>query len=300
MIIKKITFHIIFSLLWLLALWPMWLLYILSDILFVLIYSCFRYRRKVVKENLSKAFPEKTEKERKRIELKFYRHFCDYIVETIKLINISDKALDRRIKLKSDFMNTKYKEGKNTVAMMGHSGNWEWLSSQALKDNYLWVTAYHPMRNNPDFDRFIVRLRSRFGINQVTMNQTYKHLIKINNSGNLFMAGLIADQSPPNPKNRHWITFLNQDTAVMEGPERIAQRTNAAVCFVKMIKVKRGHYELDYIPITDSPKEEKDLFITERYYEELEKQIKEQPECWLWTHRRWKRKRPEDKRLIKQ
>lgn len=300
MIIKKIVFYSTYSILWLLALLPLAILYLLSDILFVLIYAIFRYRRDIVRQNLNNAFPEKTSKEKKQIAFKFYRHFCDYIVETIKLIHITENGLDKRVALESDYLIQKSKEGRNTVGMMGHSGNWEWLSAVGLKDDFHWVASYHPLRNNPDFDRFIVNLRGKFGAEPVPMNQTYRHLMKINKDGKLFLAGLIADQSPPNPKNRHWITFLNQDTAVMEGPERIAKKTGAAVFFVKMIKVKRGYYKLDYIPISEHPEEEEDLYITQRYYEELEKQIKEQPECWLWTHRRWKRQRPTDEKLIKQ
>lgn len=300
MILKKLIFYLTYSILWLLALLPIWFLYRLSDFLFILIYGVFRYRRKVVSVNLDNAFPEKSAKEKKRIAFKFYRHFCDYIVETIKLIHIKDTDLDKRVALDSDYLIKRSKDRINTVGMMGHSGNWEWLSAVGLKDDYHWVASYHPLRNNPDFDRFIVNLRGKFGAEPVPMNQTYRHLMKINERGQLFLAGLIADQSPPNPKNRHWITFLNQDTAVMEGPERIAKKTGAAVFFVKMIKVKRGYYKLDYVPITDDPKKEKDLYITQRYYEELEKQIREQPEGWLWTHRRWKRQRPSDEKLIKQ
>lgn len=296
---KKIFFYLFYAFLWLLTLLPLSVLYLLSDLCFVLIYGVFRYRRKIVQTNLNNAFPEKTEDEKKIIARHFYLHLCDYFFETIKLIHLSEKNIQKRMVLIGDHLNIKGKEKRHLIVMLGHNGNWEWLSGVGLKDNHQWVAPYHPLQNSPNFDHFMYQLRSRFGALPVTMKQTYKQLMKIAQSGELFLAGMIADQSPPNPKNRHWITFLNQDTAVMEGSERIAQKTNAAVFFAKMIKIKRGYYNLTLIPITENPSDEEDLFITKRYYELLEEQIREQPECWLWSHRRWKRKRPTEAKHIK-
>lgn len=296
---SKFFFSIFYAFLWVLTLLPLRVLYILSDLIFILVFWVFRYRRKVVWDNLSKAFPEKSDKEKRQISRKFFSHLCDYFFETIKMIHMSEKEIQKRVGYNDDYLAIRAKEGKNIVGMLGHSANWEWLTSIALKDDYQWAVPYHPLRNSPHFDKFMFNLRSRFGPEPVPMKRTYKRLMEISRSGKLFVAGMIADQSPPNPKNRHWLTFMNQDTAVMEGSERIAQKTNASVVYCKMLKVKRGYYKVEIIPITDNIGEEEDFFVTKRYFELLEEHIKEQPEYWLWSHRRWKRKRPQNVNDIK-
>lgn len=285
---------------WLLTLLPLRVLYILSDLIFVLVFWVFRYRRKVVWNNLCNAFPEKSDKEKMQISRKFFSHLCDYFFETIKMIHMSDDDIIKRIEYPNDYLNSKEKQNLNIVGMMGHSANWEWLTSISLKDGYHWAVPYHPLSSSPHMDKFMIDLRSKFGAEPVPMRRTYKRLMEINREGKLFLAGMIADQSPPNPKNRHWLTFMNQDTAVMEGSERIAQKTNASVVYCKMLKVKRGYYKIEVIPITDNIGEEEDFFVTKRYFEILEEHIREQPEYWLWSHRRWKRKRPQNEKDIKQ
>lgn len=292
-------FNIFYAFLWLITLLPLRVLFFFSDIIFILVFWVFRYRRKVVWNNLLKAFPEKTDKERRKISRKFYRHLCDYFFETIKMMHMSEKQVQKRVGYNDDYLVKRAKEGKNVVGMLGHSANWEWLTSIALQDDYHWAVPYHPLSNSPLFDNFMKNLRSRYGAEPVPMKRTYKRLMEINRSGELFVAGMIADQSPPNPKNRHWLTFMNQDTAVMEGSERIAQKTGADVVYCKMLKVKRGYYKIEVIPITNNINEEEDFFVTQRYFELLEEHIREQPEYWLWSHRRWKRKRPQNEKDMK-
>ncbi len=295
----KFTFSIFYAFLWLVTLLPLWFLYLISDVLFVLIYFVFRYRRKVVWENLSKAFPEKSDKEKHHISRRFFRHLCDYFFETIKMMHLSEKHIQKRVAFNDDYLIQKEKEGRNVVGMLGHYANWEWLTAIALKDHYHWVVPYSPLRSSPYFDDFMKGLRQRFGAEPVPMKNTYRRLMEISQSGRLFLAGMIADQGPPTAANRHWLTFLNQDTAVMEGSERIAQKTNAAVFYCQMQKIKRGYYKVTFIPITDKVREENDLFVTGRYFEMLEAQIQEQPEYWLWSHRRWKRQRPDNEKNVK-
>jgi len=295
----KILFYILYGFLWLLTLLPFRVLYLISDLLFVLVYGVFRYRRKVVIQNLTKAFPEKTEAERRKIAYRFYRRLVDYFFETIKLMHLSDKAIKKRLRYDSDYLKIKEQEGINVVCMLGHTINWEWVSAISLQVNTHWIIPYHPLQDSAYFDDFMIQLRSRFGAELVPMKKTYKRLMEIQKSGEHFMAGMIADQSPANVKNRHWINFLNQDTAVMEGSERIAQKTSAAVVYAKMIRIKRGYYKVVPIEITANAREEEDLFVTKRYYEILEEHIREQPENWLWSHRRWKRQRPKEEKLIK-
>lgn len=297
---KKVLFILFYGGIWLLTLLPLRVLYLFSDLCFALVYGVIKYRRGVVDTNLANAFPEKTDKERQRIAFDFYRHLCDSFFEILKLVHLSQKEVQRRVLSSNEYWEKRISEGRNVVAMAGHNGNWEWLTSVALKDDYHWVAPYHPLRNSVHFDKFMRGLRSRFGTEPVPMKSTYRRLMEINREGGLFVVGMIADQSPPNPKNRHWLTFMHQDTAVMEGSERIAQKTDACVVFCKMRKLKRGHYDVTFIPITEHPNEVEDFYITQRYFELLEEQIREQPEFWLWSHRRWKRQRPSNEKHIKQ
>lgn len=297
---SKFFFNILYSFLWVLTLLPLRVLYLISDVFFVLVYGIFRYRRKVVWRNLTNALPEKTDAEKRKIERQFYRHLCDCFIEIIKLMHISEKEITKRVDFNDHYLNSRIKDGKNIIVMSGHTANWEWLTAIPLQGEYHWAAPYHPLRNSPHFDEFMKKLRSRFGAEPIPMKRTYKRLMEINREGKPFVVGMIADQSPPNPINRHWITFLNQDSAIMEGSERIAQKTNATVVYCKMLKVKRGYYKIEIIPITDNIENEEDFFVTKRYFELLEEHIREQPEYWLWSHRRWKRKRPQNEKNIKQ
>lgn len=296
---KKLLFKILIAKIWVIALLPLGILYRFSDFAFFILYHIVGYRRHVVDENLSNAFPEKNELERKVIAKRFFKHLCDYFFETIKLRHISEKEIKKRIICDNSLFTKLYSENRNIVGMLGHNANWEWLTSIALADDYHWTVPYHPLRSSPLFDEFMKKLRSRFGPEPVPMNQTYRRLMEISRDNKLFLTGMIADQSPPNPNNRHWINFLNQDTAVMEGSERIARKTNAAVIFCSMTKIKRGYYKVELVSITEDISQEEDFSITKKYFALLEKQIQEQPECWLWSHRRWKRKRPADASKVK-
>lgn len=295
---RSLSFNIFIKFLEQLAKLPLWMLYGVSDFIYILLYWVIRYRRKVIKENLKNAFPEKTNWQRRRIGRRFMRHLCSFSFETIKMMMISEEEMQKRVVVNNDYFKVKSKEDRNIVAMLGHNANWEWLTSISLQDSYHWTVPYHPLSNR-NFNAFMKDLRSRFGPEPVAMKRTFRRLVEINKNGRLFAAGMIADQSPPNPKNRRWITFLNQDTAVMEGPERIARKSDAIVVFCRMNRVKRGYYSVDVIPITEDIASTDDFFITKKYYELLEEQINEQPEYWLWSHRRWKRKRPADEKLIR-
>ena len=296
---NKFLFNIFYGFLWLITWLPLGILYRISDVIFVLMYWVIRYRRKVVWTNLTNAFPEKTDKEKRRISRKFFLHLCDYFIETIKLMHLSEKEIKHRIEYDNSYLKERFDQNINIIGLIGHNATWEWLTAVCTQDEYDWLAPYHPLQSSPLFDKFMIELRSRFGPEPVTMKNTYRRLVEKSKNKELFIAGLIADQSPPNPNNRHWIEFLNQDTAVMEGAERIARKIGASVVFCKMSKVKRGHYKIEMIPMTDDINSEENFSITQRYYDMLEDQIKEQPEYWLWSHRRWKRKRPGDSRLVK-
>ena len=229
----------------LLALLPLPVLFLLSDLLYILVYHIVRYRRKVVRKNLDNSFPERSKKERRRIERRFYRHFCDYFFETVKLLHISDKEMRRRMK----FVNTESLEeilnsGRSVVMMLGHYGNWEYISSIAL-----WLYApradlgqiYRPLKNEWA-DRLFLKIRSRFGLTCIAKANTLRALVATRSAGRVSGTGFIADQTPSPANIHHWVTFLQQDTPVLTGGETIAKKLDFAVLYFDVEKTRRGHY----------------------------------------------------------
>lgn len=266
-------------------------LYLKSTGFYFFVYYILGYRKKVVLTNLRNSFPEKSEQEIHSIAKQFYKHFCDVIVETIKTASISKEELIKRCtyteNAKAIF--DEYTKKKQTiVAVMGHCGNWEWnaLSYQTQFNQEL-LGVYHPLSNKA-FDEFIFKWRNRFGGSFIPLKEFYPFLIT--NKQKNFTIGLIADQSAP-PESAFWTKFLNQDTAVFNGPEKIAKKFNYPMVYVSVIKVKRGMYQLDVKKITDDPKSFAPGELSQLHVNCLEENIKAQPYNWLWSHKRWKHKR---------
>jgi KDO2-lipid IV(A) lauroyltransferase len=271
---------------------PMGALHLLSDLLWPLFYHVIRYRRNVVEINLKNAFPEKSQGERNRIARKFYRHLTDMILETLKAMRMTPEQISKRFFAPDTSLTDRYySEGRDVVALGSHYNNWEWYSSLQLSSQHRIITIYKPLKNK-DFDSFLLKIRSRFGVWVTPMNHIVRDLVKCRKEGVLTMSGFIADQTPPPDDNAYWTTFLNQDTAFYRGAEKMAVKYNSPVIYIKIVKVKRGYYELEYSLISEHPTEEESNAITARYAAMLEATIREQPEYWLWSHRRWKHKRP--------
>jgi Lauroyl/myristoyl acyltransferase len=290
-------YHIIYIFIYPLAILPFRALYYLSDFLFVIVYYLIRYRRKLVRKNLTNAFPEKPLKEIRAIERAFYHHFCDYFFETIKILNISDIRMKRHFVFKNEeliqyFLNEK----KPVILMMGHYGNWEWVTSIALwmrrAENLEIGQIYRPLKNKT-FDRFFIKLRTRFSTINYAKNSIYREIIRMRKSDKIWLLGFISDQKPSRQNIHYWTKFLNQDTAVLTGAERIAQQTGSVVCFLDVKRIKRGFYEGKVKLITDNPSETQEFEITEKYARLMEKTILRDPACYLWTHNRWKYKKEE-------
>lgn len=275
----------------LLSFLPLWLLYIFSDVVFFIIYRILAYRKKVVNENLRNSFPEKSHEEIRKIRKEFYHHFCDTFIETIKLWNISKEEILKRCVCKNPNILDQYKsEGKSVVAVLGHYGNWEWLSSFATYNVGYFLPIYKPLHNKI-IDKMYINIREKFGAQTLAKNDTLRTMIRHKNQGHFTVTCFIGDQTP-NRKNLHyWTNFLNQDTPILQGTERIAQKLDQAVIYCKMTKLKRGYYEYEFVSITDNPKEMGENEITEIHTRLLEDIIKENPAYWLWSHKRWKHKR---------
>lgn len=210
------------------------------------------------------------------------------MVETVKLIHMSEADIKRRVQFKNlDIIHNYYKEGKDVVVVLGHYGNWEWIPSFNLHVEALGCDVYHQLKN-PYFDKLMLKLRSRWGNLNFEMRSSVRDIVKLRQKNQKFAIGLIADQSPARNKIQYTRPFLNQNTPVILGPEKIAKLTNSPVVFFHMDKVKRGHYLVDIIPVTESPKETEDYEITDKHVAILEEIIKQRPELWLWSHKRWK------------
>jgi len=270
---------------------PLRVLYVLSDFIFFITYRVIAYRKKVVNQNLKNSFPEKTPEEIRKIRKEFYHHFCDSFVETVKLWNISqDEMLKRCVCKQPHFFNPYKEQGQSVVAVLGHYGNWEWLTSFAVYDTGDFLTIYKPLHNKV-FNKMFINIRERFGAQTLAKNDTLRTMIKHKNQGHFTITAFIGDQTPNRRNLHYWTNFLNQDTPILQGTERIAKKLDQAVVYVKMTKIKRGFYEYEFIPITDKPKETAENEITELHTRLLEDIIKENPSYWLWSHKRWKHKR---------
>ncbi|TSJ40696.1 lysophospholipid acyltransferase family protein [Mucilaginibacter corticis] len=290
--IKNGLLRLAILLLYLISLLPFWLLYIISDFLYILIYYIVHYRRRVVKENLKNSFPEKSKAELKVIEKQFFRYFADFIVETVKAISISEKELRRRVVLTNpEVMDNYYAQGRSIIAVGGHYCNWELagLNFYFYTDKKFMI-VYKPL-SNAIFDKFFYRIRSRFGTIPVSMRQTLRKVIEVKNE--LSAIALLGDQTPSREEVNQFVEFLNQPTPVFLGIEKLAMSTDSVVVYYDMKRIKRGYYSYTLIPLFEEPKKTAPLEITKTHVKHLEDIIKQEPQYWLWSHRRWKFK-PED------
>lgn len=289
---EKLTYIALSSICGPLSLLPLRILYIFSDFLAWLARSVVKYRVKVVRENLASAFPEKTEKERRQIENGFYHFLGDYFFETVKLYSMSDKFIRQHLKVEGiEMIDTAMSQGRNVSVYLGHYCNWEWISSLPLfLGNYgIAAQIYHPLENR-GADKFFRRLRTRFHAANIPMKDTLPSLIKWKKEGIPSVTGYIADQAPS--LNVHlFVDFLNHETNAYTGPERISRFLNAEVFYLHISRPKRGYYSAKLIPITDEIKKMPIFEPSKIYFRLLEENIREAPQYWLWSHRRWKRTR---------
>lgn len=274
------------------ALLPLGALYPVSDLVAFILRRVVKYRVDIVRQNLRMAFPDRSEADLRRIEKDFYRHLTDIFVETAKLAHISDKEIQRRVKVTGiENINEPLSRGKSVVFMLGHFGNWEWVTASALlmDKDAIKSEIYHPLRDKA-FDRVMLELRSRFGTENIPMDKSVRRLLGIVRGGGKFVCGFIADQRPFTPELKHWTDFLGIDTAYVNGGEVIGTKIDAEFVYGEMRPTGRGHYELTYSrlkPLDDGAENP----YTRAYLAKLEDSIRRYPAYWLWTHNRWKRKR---------
>lgn len=286
-------FYIFYCVNWIITLLPLKILYIFSDLLYVFFYYFPTYRKNVVAKNLENSFPDKSSDERRKIAKKFYRHLADLFVETLKLTHLSNKELKKRFTVTNPgLLKRLYESGYDLILAHSHYNNWEWLVSLPLNTDYKVVGVYKPLQSR-SFDRFINKLRSRNNMGLTPMNHVVRDIVTNREKNIRAVYGLISDQTPAKPDIRYYTTFLNQETPVYLGIEKIAKRYIMPVIFLNVQKIKRGYYSVTAELLFENPAGLPEYTITETHVRRLEELIREKPEYWLWTHRRWKYKRQE-------
>ncbi len=283
-------YYLIFTIIKVLSYIPFWALYVLSDIMYYPLYYIIRYRRKVVRKNLTESFPEKSHHEILAIEKKFYHYFMDMILESTKMASISPDEIKKRMKFTNIKMtNELLDQGKSVDYFMGHYCNWEWMTSIGLwiKDDVVCAQVYHKLINHT-FDNIIKQMRERMGNICVEMRETARFVANMASQNQPCMVALIADQSPKRKQIKHYVKFLNHTVPVLVGPEKITKHFGHIPVFVNVKRVKRGYYECEFIPLHDNPSSLPDYELSDIYFKHLEDEIRRQPECYLWTHNRFK------------
>ena len=275
------------------SLLPYRALYILSDALFLVFYYVVGYRKKVVRANLTRSFPEKSIDEIVSIEKDFYRHFCDLVLESLKNFSADANELDARYEHRNTaVLDRLHAEGRSAILAGGHYGNWEmWALSAPAHFKHKLMAIYKRLANRY-FDEKMRSTRGKFGLELVSTKETADWLVE--NRNNLFVSVFAIDQSPSNPHKAHWITFLGQETACLFGAEKYAKEFNLAIVFGHLRKISRGKYAIDYELLTTDPQSFEHGKLTEKMSTLLESDIRQEPRYWLWTHKRWKHKRPTD------
>jgi len=268
-------------------------LYLISDLLYVLLYRLMGYRRKVVAGNIRRSFPEKSAAEHQAIERAFYHHFFDLILEVVKHFSISRaEVLERCRVVNPELVNAYARAGRSVFILAGHYGNWElFVLAVQMQIQHHAVGIYHPLKN-PFWNEKLSAVRTQFGMELISKRALDGFFERTLTENIATFFG--TDQAPSNPYKAYWMNFLNQDTPVFFGAEKYAKDYNQVVVFCHFNAVGRGYYEIEFELISDNPREEAYGVITEKHVRALEAQIQKAPAYWLWTHKRWKRKKPAD------
>ncbi len=271
---------------------PFWLMYLCADIFFFFAYYLVGYRKKTVYRNLKNSFPEKPKAEIKRIAIAYYHHFSDLIFETLKSFQMSESELNKRFRFKNpEVLDELYAQGKSVALLSGHYGNWEWTVALPKKVKHRVNVIYRTIQDET-FDAFMKKARSRFGMFMMPQLVSLRTMLQLEKTGQIALTYYLTDQTALKDTD-FWITFLNQETPVFPGAEKVASRFKQAVVFMDIQKVRRGYYEAEFTKLFDDASQTAEYEVTKAHTKFLEKIIRKKPEYWLWSHRRWKHTRPE-------
>jgi len=279
------------------SLLPFPLLYALSDVLYVVLYYLVGYRKKVVMQNLKNSFPEKSNEERVRIAKKFYHHFCDLTLESLKMFTISASDAEKRMVYHNTELTDGYfKRGKSMIVAMAHYNNWEMVAVTVDAATHQQGYAIYKPLTNAYFDKKVRVSREKYGLKMIHNRTVKEDFDRLKNE--LTSTYFLIDQAPSFHSKPYWTTFLNQETGVLTGTEKYAKTYDYPIVYLDIQKVKRGYYSSTFVDVTDSPRSYRDGELTEMVTRMLEKQIIEKPEFWLWSHKRWKRKKEESEKHL--
>jgi len=285
---QAVIFYLLYPFIYLIASLPFWALYGVSNF-FYLILNISGYRKEVVLNNLRNSFPEKLDSEIEFIKKRYFKYLCDLILETLKTIRMTEKqARERCVFHNPEWLNEFYEHKQSIIIVMGHYGNWEWAGpSFTLNTNYQLVVIYRPL-SNIYFEKMMSGMRTKFGTRITPVNNTLRDMVS--NRSQITATAFIADQTA-SPENAYWTTFMNQDTAVFTGPEKLAKKFNYPIVYMNVKRIKRGYYEITPELLFKNSKETADNEILEVFTKRLEKEITIEPSTWLWSHKRWKHSR---------
>ena len=286
---QGLVFWLVYPFLWLISVLPFPLFYLVSDVIFVVVFYLVRYRRKIVKSNLILVFPEKNAAEIKKIEKKFYRHMVDMFLEMIKSISISDEELKKRFSFTNlEEVKDLEKRNKSILLACGHYASYEWMNSLQLYDlSYRAFGVYKKIKNN-HFDRLAKKIRGRYDAELIPTREAKHKITENQKKGVLGAYAMVADQSPRVVRAKAWTDFMGIQVPIFSGLEDLSRKLDMAVVYLHVEKVKRGFYQATFKTISITPAQEEDFYISRKFFDKLEEQINTAPEFYLWTHKRWK------------
>lgn len=293
-----LVFILVYPLLWVISVLPHWLFYGFSDKVFFIVYHVVGYRRKVVQKNLKLVFPEKEASDIRRIEKAFFKHMCDMFLEMVKTMNLSKEDVREKYKILNIEVLRELEKERSILIVCSHFANWEWNVSI---NNYVDAKGYavYQKIGNIYFDNFIKRVRARWNTTLITQQQTVPTVVRNKRDGIIGIFGMVSDQSPQAHRAQYWTEFMGIKVPIFNGAEIMARKLGLAVVFLKVSKVKRGYYQAEFIPITENGKNTAENEITNTFLRLTEQQIREKPEHYLWTHKRWKHRGKEPARFAK-
>ncbi|WP_010231359.1 lysophospholipid acyltransferase family protein [Gillisia marina] len=288
---QRLVFWLVYPFLWIISKFPFWLFYKVSDLIFFIVYYLVGYRRKTVIKNLKLALPNKSETEYRKISKGSFKHMCDMFLEMVKSISIPNNELKRRYTFSNISEIQRIRElNKSIILICGHYASYEWINALQLYGlDYRGYGIYKKVQN-PHFDKMAKDIRQRFDGELITSSQATATIKNNQQKGILGVYAIVADQSPKLGRAKTWTKFMGTTVPIFMGSEKLAKNLDMAVLYLHVEKKARGFYEATFVPITDNAAEEPDFKITNTFLTELEKQIKEKPEYYLWTHKRWKHK----------
>jgi len=285
---QRLSFLLAYPFLWIVSRLPFPLLYSLSDGIFFLVYRVIKYRRKVVRENLLLAFPDKPAEERRVIERKFYSHLCDMFLEMVKTFGISKKELQKRFTFTNlEVIHQLEAKNKSIMLLAPHYASWEWAFVLDIYVKGEGFAVYQPL-TNPYFDRWARRVRKKFGTTLISTRETRELVAQNKKDGRLSFYGMLSDQSPMVGKAKYWAPFMGITVPMHTGAESLCKKQDIPAIYMKVSKLRRGYYQASFKVLSENPVGIPDFEITDAFFREVENAIREAPEYYFWTHKRWK------------